>query len=156
MWGAKARDKDVMMYRVFRIFVSKRKGFAGIRDGPLAHEAQTRTPVVKKRARELPYMSISPPKSRFLCGKKFASLLKEICFLPQSGGKFFAGCRFFVRKNVWMGLWKPFFLLDGVSSPARLGKRFVTVSPFLLTRRPGPCAGRGRLAHGMQGNLLFG
>ena len=90
--GAKARDKDVMMYRVFRIFVSKRKGFAGIRDGPLAHEAQTRTSGVKKRARELPYTSISPSKSRFLCGKKFASLLKEICFLPQSGGKFFAGC----------------------------------------------------------------
>ena len=55
-----------------------------------------------------------------------------------------------------MGLWKAFFLLDGVSSPAGMGKRFVTVSPFLLTRRPGPCAGRGRLAHGMQGNLLFG
>ena len=47
---------------------------------------------------------ISTPESRFLCGKKFPSLLKETNFLPQSGKNFFVQSDFLYGKTNFHGL----------------------------------------------------
>ena len=96
--------------------------------------------IVKKRARELPVWSISPPRRAFSCGKNGISLLKEISFLPQR--------RNFLAAKKFPGVWKAgkngasdgFFFLFGEFPRTKSDCLFASLSPAWLTRGRHPSA----------------
>ena len=131
-------------------FRSKSHPFREIRNTHRIQKPQERGRSVKKRRREMLHTRISPPKPRFLCGKKFPSLLKEIFFLPQSGGNISAKPGIFVLKTEKAQAQDALPAPEDTSRTTKTQCHFVTFSPSGHAAFRSLCAERPPLPVKMQ------
>ena len=96
-----------------RVSLSKRTDLLNLGNRRFFGKVHVGASFVKKQAGKLLHTRISPLASRFLCGKKITSLLKEIYFLPQRRGRCAARRRKIVRKEEFHGALRAVFLPDG-------------------------------------------